>query len=148
MKTKTDEQRALSAKTPEEAESLEANALKGGNKTLAQLARRRGIELRARINGQGAITDIEHECVESVYALEKCSGKRANYTWRMLKARGILPAVEQLVTKKQESPGYTKLAELGLQRYAFEAVVLRHKDAFTPEAVAASLKRLGPDWHE
>ena len=44
--------------------------------------------------------------------------------------------------KRQESVGYTALAEMGLKEFAFEAVILRHTESFSPEAVARSRERL------
>ena len=112
------------------------------------VARRRGIELRARTAGHGAPTDVERECIEAVYALEKCKGTRANYTWRMLRDRGIIPAVDHIVQQRKESAGYHALVAMGLQRFTFEAVVLRHPTAFSAEAVAHSRERLGTEWRD
>jgi hypothetical protein len=154
MSAKTDEERAATAKTPEQARILETNALAGGNKRLAQLARLRGIQRSAAKLGLGGDTEVERECREALSAYESIladqHGKRtlASYTRRMIKERGITQAIEHLVTKRDETVGYTRLVEVGLQRHAFEAVVLRHPESFSPEAVASSRERLGPDCHE
>jgi len=47
-----------------------------------------------------------------------------------------------LVSKEKETAGYTALVEVGLQDYAFEAVVLRYPTLFSPEAVAQSRTRI------
>jgi len=60
----------------------------------------------------------------------------------MITERGIIRAVEHMVTQRKESTGYTALTEMGLQRFAFEAVVLRHPDSFSAEAVAGSRSRV------
>ncbi len=60
----------------------------------------------------------------------------------MIKEHGVLPAVERIVLKRSESVGYTALAEMGLKEFAFEAVILRHPEHFSPEAVARSRERL------
>jgi len=145
---KTDEERAGTAKTPEQAEILERNALKASNTRLAELARRRWVELRARDTKHGTPTDVERECIEAVHALEKTKGTRATYTWRMFKDRGIIPAVDHLVQQRKESAGYNALVAAGLKRHAFEAVVLRNPGVFSAEAVTSSRERLGPDWKE
>lgn len=63
----------------------------------------------------------------------------------MIARRGVIPAVEHMVTQSVESTGYRTLAEMGLQDMSFEAVVSRHRDAFSSEAVKASRRRLA-EW--
>ena len=65
----------------------------------------------------------------------------------MIKQRGIIDAVEQVVTRSRESMGYTALVRMGLQQMAFEAVVLRHPAVFSQEAVDRSRDRLRV-WNE
>lgn len=40
---------------------------------------------------------------------------------------------------------YTALAEMGLKEFAFEAVILRHPEHFSPEAVTRSRERLAQE---
>jgi len=40
---------------------------------------------------------------------------------------------------------YKALEEMGLKRYAFEAVILRHPDIFSTEAAEISRRRLGEE---
>jgi hypothetical protein len=133
-------------KTPRECEILEKNALERGNSELALAARKRAVELRAQAHG--ASTDAERECLEAVYAYERVlfqkHGKniRAAYTWRMMKQRGIIAAVERTVSRKEETVGYRALVEMGLEDYAFEAVVVRYPALFSPEAVRISQERI------
>lgn len=54
----------------------------------------------------------------------------------------VIPAVEQIVTKKNATMGFTTLEELGLLEYAFEAVVLRHPASFSETAREISRQRL------
>jgi hypothetical protein len=63
----------------------------------------------------------------------------------MFKEHGVLKAVDILVSKKRETAGYAALIEVGLQDYAFEAVVVRHSTLFSPIAVARSTARMA-DW--
>jgi len=60
----------------------------------------------------------------------------------MIKRHGIIPAVERVVTKRDASAGFTSLAQMGLMDFAFEAVILRHPDNFSKEAVTISEQRL------
>jgi hypothetical protein len=53
-----------------------------------------------------------------------------------------MPAVEFVVTRKDETTGYRALIEMGMEEMAFEAVVLRHPQVFSAEAVEASRARL------
>ena len=112
----------------------------------AQAARRRAVELRAAVNG--ATTDAEREGLQAVYAYERAQSKlrgrkfTASRTWPMIARRGIIPTIEHVVTRPEETMGYRVLAELGLQEMAFEAVVLRHPGMFSAQALEASKERL------
>lgn len=133
-------------KTPEECKNLEDNATRNGRLDLAMDARRRGIELKALKHG--ATTDAERECIEAVYAYERVLSEKkgkntpASRTWPMLKRWGIVPAVERIVSRKAETSGYKALVDMGLQDFAFEAVVLRYPELFSAEAIAHSKARM------
>jgi hypothetical protein len=60
----------------------------------------------------------------------------------MIEELGIIPAVEKIVKRPEETAGYRALVEKGLQDFAFEAVILRYPDAFTPEALYISQERI------
>jgi hypothetical protein len=141
--------RVAKLKTPQECETLAKNARERGAPQLADQARQRAVQLRAQAHG--AKTDVERECLEAVYAYEEVlsaqKGKkiRAGRTWPMIHEHGVLPAVERIVMKRQESVGFTALAEMGLKDFAFEAVILRHPEHFSAEAVARSRERLAED---
>lgn len=122
------------------------NAEDRGRSDLAQAARQRAIELGAK--SHGAATKEEQECLEAVYAYERIlterNGRttRASRTWQMIKRRGILPAVERAVNRPYETAGYTALLEMGLEKFAFEAVIVRYPDLFSDEAVQRSKERI------
>lgn len=69
-------------------------------------------------------------------------GQPAAYTWRSFRTNGVIPAVEQIVTRSAGSQGLQALLEMGLEEFAFEAVVDRHPESFSAEAVRASRARL------
>jgi hypothetical protein len=131
--------------TPERLEQFALN-VEATHPDKANAARRRAIELRAA--AYGAQTDVERECLEAIYAYERAESQirgkkfRAARTWPMIKRRGIIPAIEFVVTRPEETTGYPTLIEMGLQEKAFEAVVDRHPDSFSEEAVKASRERL------
>ncbi len=131
--------------TPESYEQFAINVQERSPER-AQAARRKAIELRAEQHG--AETAAEREALEAVYAYERMlwmvRGKkvRASRTWQMIERRGIIEAVERVVTARDDTVGYRLLTEHGLEDKAFEAVVLRHPEAFSPKAVAAAKERL------
>lgn len=133
-------------KTPEECAVFEKNVLERGRPDLALGARRRAVELHAI--QYGAVTDVERECLEAVFAYEQVlsakNGKktRASRTWPMIKRHGIIGAAERAVDRKADTAGYTALVDMGLQDYAFEAVILRHPESFSREAVIRSQERI------
>jgi len=133
-------------KTPESCEQFAKNAERLNRPDLAKEAHRRAVELRAELHG--AKTQAEKECLEAVYAYERIltarnrRTTRASRTWQMIKRRGILPAVERAVNRPHETAGYTALLEMGLEDYAFEAVIVRYPDLFSNEAVQRSKERI------
>jgi hypothetical protein len=133
-------------KTPEACEKFARNVETRGKPELALAARRRAVQLRAAQHG--ATTPAEREALEAVYAYERVlyakHGKniRASRTWKMISERGILSAVEHLVTRSSETMGYRAVIEMGMPDMAFEAVVLRYPELFSREAVRRSKERL------
>lgn len=104
--------------TPEACEQFALNVEERGKPDLALRARRRAVELRAA--SHGAETAAEREALEAVYAYERVlstkRGKkiRASRTWQMIERRGIIPAVEHVVTRIGESTGYHALIDMGI----------------------------------
>lgn len=143
------DERVAKLKTPEECERFAKNALERNRRDLADEARKRAVELRAM--AYGAKTEAERECLEAIYAYEEVltakNGRRtrASRTWQMIERHGILGAVERAVNRETETAGYTALLEMGLQDYAFEAVVVRHPQLFSPETVQHSQARVN-EW--
>ncbi|PKL46206.1 MAG: hypothetical protein CVV39_07535 [Planctomycetes bacterium HGW-Planctomycetes-1] len=131
--------------TPEECEQVAIN-VEAWLPELAREARRRAVELRAA--SHGATSEAEREALEAIYAYEKVlsakRGKnvRASRTWQMIKRHGIIIAVDRAVNRPKETTGYKALVDMGMQDFAFEAVVCRHPDLFSPEALKRSQDRL------
>ncbi|WP_415878128.1 hypothetical protein [Methylomonas sp. TEB] len=140
------DERVLKLKTPRDCEVFAKNATDRGRPDLAQEARQRSVQLKAE--SYGAKTEAERECLKAVNAYEEVlsakNGKntKASSTWQMIKKHGILPAVERAVNRPQETAGYTALLEMGLEDYAFEAVVVKYPDLFSEEAVARCTERI------
>ncbi|MHB8413785.1 MAG: hypothetical protein ACYDDA_12095 [Acidiferrobacteraceae bacterium] len=144
------DERVAKLKTPAECERFAKNARERDRPDLADEARKRAVALRAE--AYGATSDAERECLEAIYAYEEVltarNGRKtkASRTWQMIKRHGILGAVERAVNRPEEAVGYTALLEMGLQEYAFEAVVVRYPDLFSSEAVQRSRARLD-EWN-
>lgn len=134
--------------TPEECEQYIKN-VQERYPALAIEARRRAVELRAAAHG--AQTAAERETLRAVYAYEEVlSAKRgrrtrASRTWQMIKRHGIIKAVERAVNRRHETLGYTTLIEMNMQDFAFEAVVLRYPDLFSPETIERAKARMEED---
>ncbi len=133
-------------KTPEECERFAKNVIERGRPDLAEQARKRAIDLRAETHD--AKSEVERECLQAIYAYEEIltnkNGRRtrATRTWQMIERHGILGAVERAVNREKEASGYMALCEMGLQDYAFEAVIVRHSECFSPETVQRAKKRI------
>ena len=138
--------RVSKLKTPTDCEIFARNAIEQNRPELAPEAKQRGIEIRAA--AYGATSDAERECLEAIYAYEEIlfskHGKRvkASRTWQMIKRRGIIAAIEQAVDRSDGTAGFSALKEVGLENFAFEAVILRHSSLFSASAVDRSRDRM------
>jgi len=136
-------------KTPEHCVIFARNATEKNRPDLAEQAIKRAVQLRAE--ALGVHSEAEKEALQAVFAYEEVlarkSGKRtrASRTWQMIDRHGIIKAVERAVNRKTETQGYTALVDMGLEEFAFEAVILRHPDQFSKEAVMRSKARLN-EW--
>lgn len=102
-------------KTPESCEQFAINVEERSPERALE-ARRRAVELRAEAHG--ATTAAEREALEAVYAYERVlsqkRGKktRASRTWQMIERRGIIEAVERVVTARDDATGFKLLIEM------------------------------------
>jgi hypothetical protein len=132
-------------KTPEDCESFAQNVEKA-HPVLAREARRRAVELRAE--REGASTEAERDALRAVHAFEEVrsqeAGKRvrASRTRQGFQRNGILPTVESVVSRNKPTEGYASLVEAGMDDLTFEAVVLRHPEQFTAEAIEQAKRRI------
>ena len=140
------DERVKKITTPEKCEIFAKNAIEKGRPDLANEAVQRAVELRAEL--YGAHSDVEKEALQAIYAYEETlrlkNGRRtsASRTWQMIKRHGIIEAVNRAVCRPVETQGYKALASMGLEDFAFEAVILRHPEAFSSEAVETSKERI------
>ena len=140
------DERVKKIKTPEKCEIFIKNALAGGRPDLAKEAKERAIQLKAESHNTKNIA--EQEAIAAVYAYEEVltlknkKKTRASRTWPMIERHGIIKAVERAVNRESETQGYNYLLEMGLQEYAFEAVVVRHQKYFSSECIEISKERI------
>jgi hypothetical protein len=140
------DERVKKIDTPEKCDIFARNARERGRDDLAKQARERAVQLRAE--AVGAESDVEKEALAAVYAYEEGLSQkngrrtRASRTWQMIDRHGVLEAVERAVRRDDVTQGYVVLQEMGLGDYAFEAVILRHPDSFSAEAVEVARARL------
>ncbi len=141
--------RILNLKAVKDCENFEKNAVRLGYADLATEARMRALQINAE--KYRAETEAEKEALEAVFAYERVlsakAGKRrrASRTWQMIERHGIIEAIERAVNRPDETMGYTMLLDMGLERHAFEAVILRHPQHFSEEAISVSTGRI-KDW--
>ena len=139
--------RVAALETPKDCEVFAKNAAERGRPDLAQQARVRAVQIRAAAHG--ATTEAAREALAAVYAYEEVQSQRrgrrtrASRTWQMIQRHGVIHAVERAVDRTDETVGYAALLEMGLAEFTFEAVILRHPDAFSAKAVARSRERVG-----
>jgi len=140
------DERVKKLDTPEKCEIFAKNCIERGREDLATQAKQRAVQLRAM--SYGAETKAEQEAIEAIYAYEEVltarNGKktRAGRTWQMIARHGIIGTVERAVNRPVETQGYTALVEMGLEDYAFEAVIIRHPELFSQEALTISEERM------
>lgn len=124
-------------KSPDDCEQFAKNVQKT-HPDLAKEARRRAIELRA--SQYGAKSNAEREALRAVYAFEEVRSQkagrrvRASRTWQSIKNNGIIATVEKVVSRKSPTEAYADLVEARMEDFTFEAVVLRHPEAFSEAA--------------
>ena len=141
------DERVQKLRTPKDCEVFARNATNMGEPLLAKEAARRAIALRAA--SYGATSDAERECLEAIYAYEEILSRKhrkrvkASRTWKVVRERGILAAIEHVVDRPDGTAGFTALEQAGLENFAFEEVILRHPKLFSDSAVERSRDRMG-----
>ena len=60
----------------------------------------------------------------------------------MIERHGIIESVNRAVNRPIETQGYLSLLRMGLENFAFEAVILRYPNVFSAEAVEKSQERI------
>jgi len=145
------DERVARLTTPKECEIFARNARARNRDDLAEQAKHHAIGLSAIAYGvlnEATHSEAERECLEAIYAYEQIlsanNGKatKASKTWQLVKRHGIIAATERVIERTDVTAGYDALKEAGLEKYAFEATVLRHKELFSETAVTRSELRM------
>lgn len=120
------------------------NAVRQGNEEVERAAR---LRLYA-ILPSATPGSLEYDVWQSIYALEDLEARRKEKTIRlqrtrnMIKEKGEAGTVAHLVRKRTASAGFQMLMDYGLPKLTFEALVLKHADAFDRDLVEAARTRL------
>lgn len=121
-------------KTPDDCVTFARNASRLERQDLVKAAKKKELQLKAEI--YGAKTEAEVEAIAAVFAYEEVLSKkngrptRASRTWPMIERHGVIAAVERVVNRNDVTMAYKALQEIGLEEFAFEAVILRHPELF------------------
>jgi hypothetical protein len=145
---KTNEEYVDMAKTPADCDNLVINASRVANSELALMARKKKIVLQAAQHG--AITQVEIEAWNGIYAIEeyrRSLGKRhwrASYTRRAITDRNgdIVTTVDKAVSRSEPTDGFQEMIDAGLQEFLWERLVLRFPEQFSERAVERAQARL------
>jgi hypothetical protein len=81
--------------------------------------------------------------VSEFAGIRKRQGKSSEYTFRLLRNRGLLGAAEAAVSKNGPTQGYQALADAHLENLSFEQIIANHEGEFSPRAVWFARQRLG-----
>jgi hypothetical protein len=130
-------------KSPQECEAFAANARARGREDLAREARRRAVELRA--GSHNANSPVEAQCLVAMCAYGEmlaAQGASAAGIGQMIRRLGALQAVDKVVSAPDGDSGYAALLEMGFEEFALEAVVVRHPQEFSFEAVEQARRRM------
>jgi len=98
-----------------------------------------------RAQAHSASSPVEAQCLAALCAYEEtqsAKGASAAGAWQTVRRLGVLQAVDKLVSRPDGASGYAALVEMGLAEFALEAVVVRHPEEFSFEAVQHSRRRL------
>lgn len=122
--------------TPRECAIFERNAREHTREDLALQARRRWVELTAEehVDAEEDGDPLRRELWEALSASEYVLGRNATGARQIIRRRGLVQAVDQLVRKSELSAGLAGLDHAGLLGYAWEHVVLRHAETFSEAA--------------
>jgi hypothetical protein len=133
-------------RTPQDCAAFIANARERGRDDLVKEAYQRAVALRA--DAYGPKSPLERQCIEAIYAYEEVlsarAGRRiaATKTWQVVRLSGPFTAIDKAVGRKEDESVYPALVAMGLEKFAFESIVIAHPDEFGFEAVQQSRARV------
>jgi hypothetical protein len=130
-------------RTPEGCRNFAVNAKKHGREELVPECLLREAELLAERKSLSPTSALERRLVRDLCLIEKLSGKQLSRTWPMIKRKGFVATVEEIVTRPGPSSGFDLAVKNGLPEATFEQAVLDNPTLFSVEALAAARRRIG-----
>jgi hypothetical protein len=137
--------RAIETSTdPDQLMRLMENARAMGVSAVYDAALRRRLSLLPA----DAPGTVAHDLWKSIYALEQLRSEEAGKTILLARTRqklkrvGVMKLLEDFAMHKSTTEGFDMLIARSLPELTGEAIVLRHKEHFSPEVVEAAAARL------
>jgi len=121
-----------------------ANARRLGRDDVYQAAFRQ----LCRVDGRGEDDPLAAEFAGVMRALEEALSQQNGKTTRLSRTRqklqraGVRQTLADLALKPKPSQGFLKLLEFGMGDMAAEALIVKYRNEFEPEVVAAAQRRM------
>ncbi len=127
---------AKGAGTPEIEQALQAKYAEFGRIMVEQ---KTGLDL-------ADLSPAERRIVNAIgryVALQKRDGKNAEYTFRILRNRGLIDAAEVTVARSKVTQGFEVLDQAEMRALSFEQIIVDHPEEFSARALWYANRTLG-----
>ena len=129
---------------PDKLRRLRSNARELKSKVVEEAALRRLVDILP----EEAPGTVEHDFWRTIHIFEELLTEERGRTTRLSRTRqkltrvGVMKVLEDFAMSKQATDGFNMLMERDLPELTGEAVVLRHRNRFASEVIAAARDRL------
>ncbi len=112
----------------------------------SEIVERAALRRLAAVSARHAPGTVEHDCWAMVHAVEelrRLNGRKVSRMNRMrpkIERDGEIAALEYCALNETE--GFAEVMDYGMPELTAEAIVLRHRQRFSPGAIAAARARL------
>jgi hypothetical protein len=142
----------MEAKTPDLASEWDKDKLRNWMANARRLGRedvyQEAFRQLCRIEGRDLTDPLAAEFAGVMRALEQALTEEAGKTKRLNRTRqkldrvGVRQTLADLALKPQPSLGFLKLVEFGMADMSAESLILKYRDEFPPDVIAAARGRL------